>query len=91
MLLLTSHAWLEPTILTSGIILITAGCIIGQICSVFYIADIGALLSRGALISVLLILTLLPALLALCDKWITKASQKADDPGNAVKRDHAMS
>ena len=65
-----------PTILTSGIILITAGYIIGQICSVFYIADIGALLSRGALISVLLILTLLPALLALCDKWITKANRK---------------
>ena len=61
-----------PTILTSGIILITAGYIIGQKCSVFYIADIGALLARGALISVLLVLSLLPALLALCDKWITK-------------------
>ncbi|MDO5327191.1 MAG: MMPL family transporter [Clostridia bacterium] len=59
-----------PTILTSGIILITAGYIIGQKCSVFYIADIGALLARGALISVLLVLILLPALLALCDKWI---------------------
>ena len=61
-----------PTILTSGAILITAGFIIGQKCSVFYIADIGALLSRGALVSVLLILFLLPALLALCDRWIVK-------------------
>lgn len=61
-----------PTILTSGIILITAGYIIGQRCSVFYIADIGALLSRGALVSVILILTLMPALLALCDRWIVK-------------------
>lgn len=60
------------TILTSGIILITAGYIIGQKCSVFYIADIGALLARGALISVLLVLILLPLLLTLCDKWIKK-------------------
>ena len=60
------------TILTSGIILITAGYIIGQKCSVFYIADIGALFARGALISVLLVLILLPVLLTLCDKWIKK-------------------
>ena len=67
-----------PTILTSGIILITAGYIIGQKCSVFYIADIGSLLARGALISVLLVLILLPALLTLCDKWITRRNSKAE-------------
>ncbi|MBR1684266.1 MAG: MMPL family transporter [Clostridia bacterium] len=61
-----------PTILTSGIILVTAGFIIGKKCSVFYIADIGSLLSRGALISVILILSLLPTLLVLCDRWIVK-------------------
>ena len=61
-----------PTILTSGLILITAGFIIGQICSVFYIADIGSLLARGASVSVLLVLTLLPALLVLLDGWIQK-------------------
>ena len=61
-----------PTVLTSGLILITAGFIIGQICSVFYIADIGALIARGASVSVLLVLTLLPALLVLLDRWIGK-------------------
>ena len=51
-----------PTILTSGIILVTAGYIIGRVCSVYYISAIGLLLARGASISVLLVLTLLPAL-----------------------------
>ena len=56
-----------PTILTSGAILITAGFIIGKRCSIYYISSIGLLLARGALISVILILTLLPALLTLRD------------------------
>ena len=58
-----------PTILTSGVILITAGYIIGRVCSIYYISSIGLLLSRGAAVSALLILTLLPALLALCDRF----------------------
>ena len=49
-----------PTVLTSGIILVTAG----------FITSIGLLISRGALLSVVLVLTLLPALLALLDRWI---------------------
>ena len=61
-----------PTVLTSGVILITAGYIIGKLCSVYYISAIGLLLSRGAAVSVILILTLLPALLAICDKFIVK-------------------
>lgn len=61
-----------PTVLTSGIILVTAGYIIGKLCSVYYISAIGLLLSRGASISVILILTLLPALLAIGDRWIIK-------------------
>ena len=56
-----------PTVLTSGIILITAGFIIGVQCSIYYISSIGLLISRGAAMSVLLVLTLLPALLALLD------------------------
>ena len=61
-----------PTVLTSGIILITAGYIIGKQCSIYYISSIGLLISRGALMSVLLVLTLLPALLSLADKAIRK-------------------
>ena len=56
-----------PTILTSGAILATAGFIIGKRCTIYYISSIGLLLSRGTLVSVALILTLLPALLALGD------------------------
>lgn len=65
-----------PTILTSGAILITAGFIIGRVCSVYYISAIGLLLSRGALISVLLILTLLPALLTVCDRLVMGKAPK---------------
>ena len=61
-----------PTVLTSGIILVTAGFIIGVQCSIYYISSIGLLISRGAAMSVLLVLTLLPALLALFDRRITK-------------------
>ena len=52
-----------PTILTSGIILVTAGYVVGRYCSIYYISSIGSLLARGAFISAVLVLTLLPALL----------------------------
>ena len=56
-----------PTIMTSGIILVTAGFIIGRRCSIYYIYSIGLLVSRGAFVSVVLVLTLLGALLTLTD------------------------
>ena len=59
-----------PTILTSGIILVTAGFIVGKRCSVYYISSIGSLLARGASVSVILVLTLLPALLLLFDRFV---------------------
>ena len=65
-----------PTVLTSGIILITAGFIIGVQCSIYYISSIGLLISRGALMSVLLVLTLLPALLALFDRRIARKESR---------------
>ena len=61
-----------PTVLTSGIILVTAGYIVGKRCSVYYIASIGSLLARGASVSVILVLTLLPALLLLFDRFILR-------------------
>ena len=66
-----------PTVLTSGIILITAGFIIGIQCSIYYISSIGLLISRGALMSVLLVLTLLPALLALFDRRIMRKGDRS--------------
>lgn len=65
-----------PTVLTSGIILIIAGFIIGIQCSIYYISSIGLLISRGAAMSVLLVLTLLPALLALSDRWILRKGDR---------------
>ena len=59
-----------PTVMTSGLILITAGYIIGRMCSIYYIYSIGLLVSRGALMSAVLVLTLLPALLGLCDRFV---------------------
>ena len=56
-----------PTVLTSGIILTVAGFIVGKVSSISYISSIGLLVSRGAMVSVILVLTLLPALL-LSDK-----------------------
>jgi predicted RND superfamily exporter protein len=56
-----------PTVLTSGLILMTAGFTVGRVCSIYFIYSIGLLIARGALVSVILVLTLLPALLALCD------------------------
>ena len=62
-----------PTILTSGIILIVAGYLIGRQCSIYYISSIGLLVSRGALISVILVLSLLPAVLLLGDRlWVQR-------------------
>lgn len=65
-----------PTVLTSGIILVTAGFTVGKVCSIYYISSIGLLLSRGALISVILVLTLLPALLVLLDRFVSGVSRR---------------
>lgn len=59
-----------PTIFTSGIILCVSGFIIGSVCSVYYISNIGQILARGAAISVVLVLTLLPMLLVNADRLI---------------------
>jgi predicted RND superfamily exporter protein len=64
-----------PTILTSGTIMIVAGYIIGKKCSIYYIYSIGLLVSRGALVSTVLVLSLLPALLLLLDRWIIRAEK----------------
>ena len=64
------------TILTSGLALITAGFAVGKISTVFYISSIGTMLARGAVVSVLLILFLLPQLLIWLDRWMIKKNSK---------------
>ena len=61
-----------PTILTSGIILIVAGFAVGRVCTIYYISSIGLLVSRGALISSLLMLVFLPSLLLLFDSFVIR-------------------
>ncbi len=63
-----------PTILSSGLILILAAFIIHFISSIPLLAEIGLLIGRGALISVISILFVLPQLLILFDRIIEKSS-----------------
>ena len=58
------------TVFTSGLALITAGFAVGVISSVFYISSIGTMLGRGAVVSMLLVLLLLPQLLVWTDRWV---------------------
>ena len=60
-----------PSIFTSGTIIILAGYIIHFISTTAAIGDLGHMIGRGALFSVILVLTVLPALLVLFDRIIT--------------------
>ena len=64
------------TILTSGLALVTAGFAVGRISSVFYISSIGTMLGRGAIVSVVMILFLIPQLLLWFDPWIIRTNGK---------------
>ena len=66
------------TILTSGSILVLATLIIGLVSKVSIISDLGLLLSRGCLISVLMIIFALPQCLMLCDKLIEKTTFRTE-------------
>ncbi|MDO5417660.1 MAG: MMPL family transporter [Lachnospiraceae bacterium] len=61
-----------PAILTSGSILTVCGYVLYQVSTISAIGDLGHLVGRGAWISMLLVLTLLPALLVLVDPLLTK-------------------
>jgi len=63
-----------PTILSSGLILILSAFIIHFISSLPLLSEIGLLIGRGALISVISILFVLPQLLVLFDKVIEKTT-----------------
>ena len=63
-----------PTVLTSGSILSVAGLLIAFRVSDVYVSHIGLTVGRGALISVLLVLTVLPQLILLFDKLIEKTT-----------------
>lgn len=75
-----------PSIFTSGTIIILAGYIIHFISTTAAIGDLGHLIGRGGLFSVILVLTVLPSLLVLFDRIIT--SNEWDRLQKYLKRRH---
>ncbi len=77
-----------PTVITSGTIMTVAGLVIGFRVSDVYVGHIGLAVGRGALISVILVLTVLPQLIVLCDKAIRastfklKRAERGENKGN---------
>ena len=59
-----------PTVLTSGTIMAAAGLLIAYLVSDVYVGHIGLAVGRGALISMILVLTVLPQLLPPLDRAI---------------------
>ena len=63
-----------PTVFTSGSLMTLAGLLIAFRVSDVYIGHIGRAVGRGALTSVILVLTVLPQLIVLCDPLIEKTT-----------------
>ncbi len=68
-----------PTLLTSGTIMATAGFIISRRVSDVYVGHIGLAVGRGALISMLLVLSVLPQLAMFFDRHIIKTSDNLEE------------
>lgn len=73
-----------PTVVTSGTIMAVAGLLIGMFVSDTLIATLGMCLMRGVLISILLVMTVMPALLYVFDGIISKTKFK-DKPKKKKK------
>lgn len=65
-----------PTVFTSGTIMAAAGLLIGNMSAQPVIAILGVCIGRGTIISMLLVLTVLPAILVLGDSIINRTSFK---------------
>ncbi|MEE0776856.1 MAG: MMPL family transporter [Bacillota bacterium] len=68
------------SVITSALILTAAGTAEGILSSIGSVSQIGYLLGRGALLSGLIVLTVLPRLLVLCDKLIMKTTLQKNHP-----------
>jgi predicted RND superfamily exporter protein len=67
-----------PALLTSAGILATAGFTLAATSTNFIILELGLLLGRGTVLSLLMVVLVLPALLTLFDKVIGKTTLKSD-------------
>ncbi|MBQ7499831.1 MAG: MMPL family transporter, partial [Clostridia bacterium] len=63
-----------PTIITSGVIMSAAGFIIAFMTTDIYVGGIGLAVGRGALTSVILVLTVLPQVILYGNKLIEKTT-----------------
>ena len=76
------------SIFTSGTIITLAGYIVHFISTTAAIGDLGHLIGRGSLLTVMLVLTLLPALLVLCDPLIIEKDWKK--PGRKIREHYGV-
>lgn len=76
------------SIFTSGTIITLAGYIVHFISTTAAIGDLGHFIGRGGLLSVMLVLTLLPALLVLCDPLIIEKDWKK--PGRKIREHYGV-
>lgn len=65
------------SVLTSGLILTTAGLCLGFVSSLEVVAELGILLARGTILSMLMVVLALPALLMLFDPLTARLTWKA--------------
>ncbi len=77
-----------PTIITSGTIMTVASFLIGFIVSEPLIASIGLCLGRGTIISIISVMLILPAVLYILDKPLSKTSfdEKLKEGVNSIKK-----
>ena len=66
------------SILTPAVILTVAGLLIGFFCTNTAIAQLGILLGRGAILSCMMVLLVLPAWLYTCDRFLVKRKQTVE-------------
>ena len=75
-----------PTVFTSGTIMIAAGFLVGYMTSDVTISVFGIAIGRGATISVLLVLLVLPQILLFGDKFIDKSVLHMKPPAFIARR-----
>ena len=76
-----------PTILTSGSILMIAGFLIGFVSTDPIISSLGIALGRGTAISIIIVMTVLPEIVILADKFIEKSAFPKKEKEDKMKRE----
>ncbi|MBQ4050171.1 MAG: MMPL family transporter [Oscillospiraceae bacterium] len=69
-----------PTVFTSGTMMASAGILIGQMSAQPVISIMGSCIGRGTIISIILVLTVLPAILVLGDSIIERTKFRIKGP-----------